>query len=69
MSWETKYPNFGILKIDGRKVKVYSDKNSYITIDASKDITNATWAGGELNLTLSDGRVRRYKDKNSYITI
>ena len=69
MSWESKYPNFGVLKVDGDKVHVYSDKYSYLTIDAGSKVQNASWAGGEINITLFNGNVRRYKDKYSYITI
>jgi hypothetical protein len=69
MAWDSKFFNFGVLKIEGKTVKVYSDKYSYTTISVGEDITNANWAGGELNISLKNGKVRRYSDKYSYKTI
>lgn len=69
MSWDSKFVNFGVVTISGKNVKVFSDKYSSITISVGKEISNVSWAGGELNVTLSDGTVRRYKDKYSYQTI
>jgi hypothetical protein len=69
MSWETKYSNFGVVKIEGKNVKVYCDRNSYVTISSGEDVTNAQWAGGELNVSMKNGKVRRYKDRNNYVTI
>lgn len=69
MSWDSKYINFGVLKTDGDKVHVYCDKNNYITIYVGANVVNATWAGGEINAYLSNGKVQRYSDKNNYQTI
>lgn len=69
MAWEPKYPNFGVLKIEGKNVRVYSDRNDYITIGLGDEIANAVWVEGELNITLKNGEVRRYKDRNYYKTI
>lgn len=69
MAWESNDVNFGVTKIDGNNVKVYKDRFNYVTVNVGKQITNAGWAGGELNITLSDGKVRRYKDRFNYTTI
>ena len=69
MAWDSKYVNFGVLKIDGTKVKVYKDQVNYFSLNVSKPVTNAIWAGGELNIYMSDGKVRRYKDMTNYVTI
>jgi hypothetical protein len=69
MAWDNSYSNFGVLKIDGSKVKVYKDRYNYKTITVNKSIVNAIWAGGELNITLADGKVRRYKDLYNYKAI
>lgn len=69
MAWDSKFVNFGVLKIDGDKVKVYRDQNYYITLTIGKQVNNAVWAGGELNVSMSDGKVRRYRDQNYYTTI
>ena len=69
MPWDLKYSNFGIVKIDGKNVKVFSDPNNYITIGSGEEVADALWVGGELNVTLKNGTVRRYKDKYNYTTI
>lgn len=69
MAWDSKYINFGVIKIEGDRVKLYRDQNNYTTVSVGKPITNAAWAGGELNITMSDGKVRRYRDQNNYSTI
>ena len=69
MAWDSKILNFGVLKIEGKYVKVYSDRSSYTSISVGEEVINAVWAGGELNVTLKNGKVRRYKDRSSYITI
>lgn len=69
MAWESNYVTFGVTKIDRNNVKVYKDRFNYVTVNVGKQITNANWAGGELNITLSDGKVRRYKDRFNYTTI
>jgi hypothetical protein len=69
MAWESKYTNFGVVKIDGDKIYVYYDQNNKTTIYAHQKVISANWAGGELNVSMSDGKVRRYRDSNNYITI
>jgi hypothetical protein len=69
MAWDSKYINFGVVKIEGDRVKLYRDSNNYTTISVGKPVTSANWAGGELNITMSDGKVRRYRDQNNYSTI
>jgi hypothetical protein len=37
LAWaDTKYKKFGIIKIEGDKVRVYKDHTNYITIPAGK---------------------------------
>jgi hypothetical protein len=69
MAWDSKFFNFGVVKIDGKNVKVHSDSSSYRTISVGEEVVNANWAGGELNITLKSGKVRRYSDGSSYRTI
>lgn len=69
MAWDPKYPQFGVVRIEGKSVKVYQDSSNYYTIHVGEMVTNASWAGGELNVTLANGRVRRYSDKSNYKTI
>lgn len=69
MSWDTRYFQFGVLRIDNDKVKVNRDQSSYIAISVGKKIIQAAWAGQEYNITMIDGKVRRYRDTSSYTTI
>jgi|APCry1669193181_1035450.scaffolds.fasta_scaffold07707_4 hypothetical protein len=69
MAWESKFFNFGVVKIDGKNVKVYYDSSQYRTISVGEEVISATWAGGELNVTLKSGKVRRYHDTSQYRTI
>ncbi|MFN8366523.1 MAG: hypothetical protein U0Y96_04690 [Candidatus Kapaibacterium sp.] len=69
MAWESKYYNYGVVKIDGNNVKVYYDQSNYITIYVNEQITQVSWAGGELNVSLANGNVRRYSDQSNYTTI
>jgi hypothetical protein len=69
MAWDSKFINFGVVKIEGNNVKVYKDSSNYTTVAVQSPVSNANWAGGELNVTLSTGKVRRYKDSSNYTTI
>ena len=69
MPWDLKYSNFGIAKIDGKNVKVFSSPNDYFTIGLGEEVADALWVGDELNVTLKNGEVRRYKDRYNYTTI
>ena len=69
MAWDSKFLNCGIVKIEGEKVKIYSDKNDYITIELDEKIAFAYWADGGLNITLKNGKFRRYIDRKHVITI
>lgn len=69
MTWDIKYPTFGVIKIDKDKVHLYSSRDNYHTLTIGKIITNAVWAGSFLNVTLADGKVRRYSSRDSYSTI
>lgn len=69
MGWDSKFVNFGVVTIAGKNVKVFSDKYSSTTISVGKEITNVSWAGGEIKVYLSNGKVQRYKDRTSYVTV
>ncbi len=69
MAWDSKFYNFGVLKVEGKNVKVYSSQSSYVTVSVGEPVTNANWAGGELNVSLVKGKVRRYSSQSSYTTI
>ncbi len=44
--WESKYYNFGVIRIEGDKVKVYYDRTNYATVSVGQPVTHAAWAGG-----------------------
>ncbi len=69
MAWDSKYPAFGVIKIQGDRVHLYSSRDNYTTVSVGKLVTNALWAGSFLNVSMSDGKVRRYSSRDSYSTI
>ena len=69
MSFSNEQRNFGVLKIDGRNVKIYSTQTSYSTINVGYDISDVRWSGDSILVTLKDGKVRRYTSQTSYSTI
>ncbi len=69
MAFDKKQKDFGVVKIQGDKVQIYSSSASYTTIAVGKPVLNAVWAGDFLNITCSDGKVRRYSSTASYTTI
>jgi len=64
-----KESKFGVIKIDGKAVKLYSSPSSYTTINTGNPVKDARWAGNELIIYLNDNKVRKYKTPSSYITI
>jgi hypothetical protein len=67
MAWkDTNFERFGVVKIEGDKVKVYKNQYIYITISVNKPVTSANWVDGDLIIALSDERVRCYKDHDIY---
>ena len=69
MAFDKKYSQFGVLKIDGTIVKVYSDSGSFTSIHVWEKIVNASWAGDFVIVTVEGGKVRRYSDIGSFTTI
>lgn len=69
MAFDSKYSSFGVLKVDGRSVKVYNSNSSYSSISVGYDINDARWAGSDVLVQLADVKVRRYSSFSSYTTI
>lgn len=69
MAFSSAQQNFGILKVDGRNVRIYTTNSSYTLITVGKDIQDARWNGNEILVYLRDGKVRRYTSSSSYTTI
>ena len=69
MAWDSKYIAFGVIKIQGDRVHLYSSRDNYATISVGKPVNSAIWAGGFLNVNLADGKVRRYSSRDNYSTI
>ena len=69
MAWDPKFSAFGVIKIEGKTVKMYSSRDNYTSLSFTVLVKNAMWAGNFLNVTLGDGKVRRYSSRDSYITI
>jgi hypothetical protein len=63
------YQKFGVLKIEGKQVKMYSSQNSFGSINVGEEISDARWNGDKLMVSLKNGKVRLYTSQNSYSTI
>lgn len=69
MAWESKYSNYGVLKIEGNKVNVFFSQQNFISIWVGEMVTNAVGAGDVINVTLSNGKIRRYSTVQTFITV
>ncbi|MFZ4705380.1 MAG: hypothetical protein ACOYMF_05170 [Bacteroidales bacterium] len=69
MSFDQRFINYGVIKIEGKNVKLYKDSTTYSTININEEVSNAVWAGSFLNVSLKNGKVRRYSDTTTYQTI
>jgi hypothetical protein len=71
MSWDKRYIDFGLVKVDGQsRVKVYQNRDNYIYITVGNEtITDVRWTGDVLTVYLKTGKVRRYRDRDNYIII
>lgn len=69
MAFDSRFIDYGVIKIEGEKVKLYSTSSNHISINIGKEVTNAVWAGSSLNVYLSSGKVRRYTSSSNYTTI
>jgi hypothetical protein len=69
MAWESKYSNYGVLKIEGNKVNIFSGQQSFYSIWVGETVTNAVWAADVINITLSNGKLRRYSTVQSFIRV
>lgn len=69
MAFDSRFIEYGVVKIEGEKVKLYSTSSNHIYINVGKEVTNAVWAGSTLNVYLADGKVRRYTSSSNYTII
>lgn len=68
MSWN-KAMNFGVVKIEGNKVKLYESTINYDIIRVNEKIKDARWVNNAIVLSLEGGKVRRYTSFDRYITV
>ena len=71
MSFSKEFTDYGVVKIEGRRIKIYKSPSSYVSItNISEDITDARWVGDNtIVVYLKSGRVRKYRTLSNYITI
>lgn len=65
MSWQ-KSSDFGIAKVEGKKVKLYYSKDNYNTITLNEEVTDARWSGDAVLIYLKGGDIRRYTSIDRY---
>ena len=69
MSWESEFQEFGVIKVDGNIVKVYSNSQYYLSIHVGESVNDARWAGDAVVVNLKNGKARRYTSSQYYITV
>ena len=69
MNWDSKYSNFGVVKIEGTSLKVFYTQWDYVTVSVNESISNADWRGNCVVVTLINGQSRRYRNQWDYETI
>jgi hypothetical protein len=69
MAWDRKYSDFGVLKIEGERVVVFCNSYTRTSVNVGKKVVSAIWSGGDLLVTLADGKVRRYPNDYTFSTI
>lgn len=69
MAWEPKYPNYGIVKIEGKNVRVYCTKYIATTLEVGEEVSKAVWEGKELRVTLINGQVKKYSSKFDFVIV
>lgn len=68
MSWD-KAKDFGVIKVEGKRVKLYHSKDNHSTIVLNDEVKDARWAGDAVLVYLMDGKVKRYTSIDRYSTI
>ena len=68
MSW-SKCKDFGVIKVDGKNVKLYETASQHDTIHVNDSVSEARWVGDTVVVYLSNGKVRRYKTLSEYNNI
>jgi len=68
MSWE-KCQDYGVIKIDGKKVRLQESLSQYSAIQVGEDVADARWAGDAVVVQLSNGKMRRYTSLSQYSEI
>jgi hypothetical protein len=69
MGFDSKFISYGVIKVEGEKLKLYSTSSNHIIINVGKEVNNAVWSGDVLNVYLKDGKVRRYTSTTHYSTV
>ena len=68
MAWENA-KNFGVIKVEGKRVKLYHSKDNHNTIVLNDEVKDARWAGDAVIVYLTNGKARRYTSTDNYSTI
>ncbi len=69
MAWDRKYPDYGVLKIEGDKVVIFCNSYTRTSVNVGKKVNSAHWAGADLIVNLADGTVRKYPNDYTFSTI
>ena len=65
MAWDAA-KNFGVIKVEGNRVRLYYSKDNHHTIVLNDGVVDARWADDAVIITLDNGLVRRYTTVDRY---
>lgn len=69
MAWEPKYPNYGVVEIQGKKLRLFCSKFIATSLEVGEEVSKAVWEGNELRVTLKNGQVKKYSSKFDFIIV
>jgi hypothetical protein len=69
MGWSKKEMEYGVIKTEGKSIKVHTSQTSHYSVYIGENIRDVRWNGDVILVTLESGRVRRYTSQTSFNTI
>jgi len=69
MAFDSKFVNYGVIKIEGDNVLIYYSGSNYDRVRCGDTVSSASWAGSNLIVNFMSGKVRRYSSTSIYDNI
>jgi len=66
MAFDSKFPNYGVIKVEGNSVLIYYSSSNYDRIPCGDPVSSASWAGDHVIVNYVSGKIRRYSSTSNY---